>query len=203
MLPEHDFACEPDWPVPDDAQCHELWDRYEMMPHIREHSQSVADFATALATEADIRGLLPETLTVALVRASAMLHDLAKTYTIQNGGSHAQQGASWVLRETHNPAIAHGILYHVACPWPDVEHRIFHVPLMVLYADKRVCHAEFASLEERFADLLERYGKNERSRAMLYASHEQALLIERAYSARLGCNIHACTPHCGRLVERA
>ena len=38
----------------------------------------------------------------ATVRASALLHDIAKTYCIRYGGSHAQLGAAWALSETHN-----------------------------------------------------------------------------------------------------
>lgn len=187
--------------IPNDEECRALWDRYGMLDNIRAHSRRVADWATALAQLACDRGIA---VNVAEVRASALLHDIAKTCTIRQGGSHAQLGASWMVSETQNRALAQGIMLHVHWPW-DVprDAGICRLPFFVMYADKRVKHDRSVTLDERFQDLLVRYGSTEAVCQGIAASHRQGLLIERALSAQLGCSLHEYTLDSGRLVKRA
>ncbi|MDL2268292.1 HD domain-containing protein, partial [Desulfovibrio sp. OttesenSCG-928-G15] len=83
--------------IPREEDCFALWDRYAMLDNIREHSKKVAGLALALANAAKEKGfaVCPEA-----VYAAGLLHDLAKTYTIQHNGHHAQLGGAWVMRET-------------------------------------------------------------------------------------------------------
>lgn len=187
-LPTFSFAPSDAWPVPDEAACRALWDRYAMPEHIRAHSRMVADMALALARAAVSRGAAMHLPTVL---ASALLHDIAKDYTIRFGGNHAQLGGAWVLRETGNPHIAQGVLHHVHWPWR-IDTTVPHwlMPLLIIYADKRVKHDRLVGLEERFDDLIERYGRTERIRMRIRASHAQAVTIERALSDRLGMDLH-------------
>jgi hypothetical protein len=198
------------WPVPDMAACHALWDRYAMPEHIRAHSNRVADMAMALARAALANGAgraggtggvdihLPSVL------ASALLHDIAKDYTIRFGGNHAQLGGAWTLHETGNPRIAQGVMHHVHWPWRvDVTVREWLMPLIIIYADKRVKHDQLVTLEERFDDLVERYGRTERIRERIRESHEQAVEIEQALSARLGMPLHDAVPRDGELMVDA
>ena len=74
------------------------------------------------------------------------------------------------------------------------------LPFFILYADKRTRHDQCVTLDERFADLQERYGHTEAARAGIQASHQQGLIIERAFEAHLGCSLHEDTFDCGRLV---
>ena len=103
-LPEPALAPPAQGGIPDDAACMALWDKYGMLDNIRAHSRLVAHIATELARRARAAGFL---VNVAAVRASAMLHDIAKTYSVLHGGSHAQLGASWVVAETRNLSLIH------------------------------------------------------------------------------------------------
>lgn len=186
--------------VPREEDCRALWDRYGMLENIRVHSLKVADFAYAVARAAVDKGVpvMPEA-----VFASGLLHDLGKTHTIHHGGNHAQIGAAWTMLETRNGPIARGVIHHVH--WPFAERfdddELFLV-LAVIYADKRTRHDCRVSLDERFADLLDRYGVNEYARTRIGMSHEQGKRIEAALSRRLGVNLDEYTADCGRLVKR-
>ncbi|QAZ69486.1 HDIG domain-containing metalloprotein [Solidesulfovibrio carbinolicus] len=183
--------------VPTDAQCRLLWDAYGMLPNIRAHSELVACLATALAELARAAGLAVD---VAAVRAAALLHDLAKTYTIRHGGNHCQLGAAWVQEITGNPALAQGVLCHVH--WPrEIDLAADFLPLALIYSDKRVKHNQIVTLEARFDDLLVRYGTTEYIRGRIRESFQQAEAIEQALAATLGIDIHENTFGCGRLVE--
>ena len=133
---------------------------------------------------------------------TGLLHDIAKSYTVQFGGSHAQIGASWVVDSTGNHKVAQAVYHHVEWPWPlpeDLVHPVF----FVIYADKRARHDEMVSLDERYEDLLVRYGKSEHSRAAIHRGWEHSKTIERVLSAQLEFPLHESTVVGGRLVSRA
>lgn len=182
-------------PVPDASTCRELWRQYAMLPNIAAHSEQVAAFAEALAVRAVETGKADMR---AVTRAAGLLHDIAKSYTVRYGGSHAQLGASWVMTHTANPLIAQAVLHHVWWPWPfpgDLASPVF----FVMYADKRVMHDTVVDLETRFADLINRYGASE----AVMTGNAHANILETALSAFLEIPLHACTLAGGRLVERA
>lgn len=191
--------------IPRPEDCHALWERYAMLEHIKRHSEQVADLALAMANRAQKRGL---GVNPDAVLAAGLLHDLGKTYCIAHGGNHAQLGASWVMRETRNGPVASAVLFHVHWPWEDMleenamDDDLFIV-MAIMYADKRVMHDRYVSLDERFADLLVRYGVNDYARQRIEASHAQGKQIEAALSRRLGVELHEYTAHGGRLVRRA
>lgn len=192
MLPSLSFPVSPSWSVPDEAQCVRLWDKYGMMPHIREHCRAVASVALEILRRAEERGVVPEGrgLNVPYVLASALLHDIAKTYTIRHGGSHAQLGAAWVRDETGNPALAQAVLWHVSWPWQegslDETADPFRLPVIVAYADKRVRHAEIVSLEERFEDLMVRYGIDDGRKARIAGYLNRAKAVEKVFFDNIG-----------------
>lgn len=185
-------------PIPSDDECFALWDKYCMLEHIRAHSLRVAELAEALALRAVECG---HDVCAPAVRASALLHDIAKTYTITHGGSHAQIGASWVILETGNHELARGVMMHVHWPWP-LPESVCSLPFFVIYADKRIMHDQCVTLEERFDDLLVRYGISETAKASIRESHHQGQLLERAFAAQLRLDLHAYTLDSGRLVQR-
>ena len=202
-LPEPALESPTQGSIPDDAACMALWDKYGMLDNIRAHSRMVAHIATELAQRARAAGF---PVNVAAVRASAMLHDIAKTYSVLRGGSHAQLGASWVVAETRNHALAQGVLLHVHWPWavPEQEpERLFSIPFFVIYADKRVKHDQCVPLRQRYEDLLVRYGHTEKARKGIRLSWQQGECIERAFEAHLGYAIHEDSFDSGRLVQRA
>lgn len=199
-LPPLAFARNPSWSVPGDAECAALWDKYAMPEHIRAHSRVVAEFASALAEKAEQEGA---DVHVPSVRACGLLHDLGKIYTVRNGGSHGQVGGAWVVSETRNPHIAQGVLHHTRWPW-NVDETVdsWLLSFFIIYADKRVMHDTVVSPEDRFADLLERYGHTEDAKKRITRSHQQGLDIETALSRRLRIPLHEYTLDSGRLVER-
>lgn len=169
-----------------------------MLPNIRAHSLQVAGFAHALAERAvelgkrDVR---------AMTLAGGLLHDIAKTYTVRNGGSHAQIGASWVMTHTGNPVIAQAVMLHVFWQWPLPEDLIWP-NFFVLYADKRVMHDTVVGIDVRTEDLLRRYGRTDASRQAIRAGYSLVQNLERALSASLEIPLHAYTFAGGRLVRR-
>ncbi len=192
MLPPLEFAYNPSWSVPDEAECARLWDKYDVMPHIREHCRAVASVAVEIARRAARAGLIPEGrfLNEESALAAALLHDIAKSYTIRHGGSHAQLGAAWVREETGNPALAQAVLFHVSWPWEntvldDVRDPL-RLPVVIAYADKRVRHTEFVSIRERFDDLTVRYGISEEKKLSLLKYYEHTASVEHALFDRVG-----------------
>ena len=192
MLPALEFPADPSWPVPDESQCALLWDKYDMTPHIRDHCRAVAGVAAEIVRRAEARGVIPEgrALNVPLARAAGLLHDLAKSYTIRHGGSHAQLGAAWVREETGNPLLAQAVLFHVEWPWSggvlDDVRDPMRLPVIVAYADKRARHAEVVSIKERFDDLLVRYGITADKVKNIAANYAHVQAVERAIFDRVG-----------------
>lgn len=172
-----------------------------MLPNVRRHSLLVAHVAERLARRAADAGL---PVNVAEVRASGLLHDIAKTYCIRHGGSHAQLGAAWTVAETGNRAVAQGVMLHVWWPWALPQGAgVCCLPLFVIYADKRIRHDACVTLEERYEDLRARYGRTPASLENIDLACRQGQDIERALSAQLGWELHEDTFDCGRVVQRA
>ncbi|MDL2210236.1 HDIG domain-containing protein [Desulfovibrio sp. OttesenSCG-928-O18] len=200
-LPVLVFERNPEWRVPDEAECRALWDKYDMPEHIRAHSRMVANLAVAVAEKLAEAGAAVH---VPSVLACGLLHDLGKYYTIKNGGSHGQVGAAWVQNEIRNPHIAQGVLQHVRWIW-QVDETIdaWLLSYCIIYADKRVMHDRVVSLEERYVDLVARYGITEDAKARIAVANRQGQEIEAALSRRLRMPLHEYTFDSGRLVKRA
>jgi len=158
-----------------------------MLDNIRTHSLLVAGIATEIADLASRSGVAVH---VQAVRASGLLHDLGKTYTVRYGGNHSQIGATRVMELTGNPAVAQGVLHHVY--WPGrVDVRVHTLPLAIIYADKRVKHDRVVSLRERRADLLNRYGTTADRCRRIRRSFRQTEEIESKFGNLLGRDL-AC-----------
>lgn len=185
--------------VPDDQGCHALWDKYCMLPNIRRHSALVASVASIIAKRAIELGFA---LDERAVRSSSLLHDLAKTWCIKNGGSHSQIGASWVVADTGCHSLAQGVMLHVYWPWAvPTDSRIVSLPFLVMYADKRVQHDKCVSLDQRYVDLLERYGVNDMAKEAIGEAYQQGQRIEKALSTQLGWDLHEDSFDCGGMVN--
>ncbi len=186
---------DPSWHIPDDEECFALWDRFEMFDNVRKHSMTVAEVATCVAQRGMEKGF---DVNVPLVRASALLHDLAKTYSIKFGGNHSQLGGAWAQELTGNPVLAAGVTHHVYWPFAIDLDKYFH-QLTVLYADKRVRHDQIVGVEPRFDDLIVRYGITDLIARRIQITKEQALKVEQAFDAALGIILNECTFDSGRL----
>ncbi|SFM93733.1 HDIG domain-containing metalloprotein [Thermodesulforhabdus norvegica] len=139
--------------VPDRETCFSLMRGVGMPDHIIRHSVLVESIALRLSELCIERGF---DISADLVSAGALLHDIAKARCIEEQCHHAHVGAE-MLRERGYPLVALIVKQHVtlcgadlvACPTESV---------LVNYADKRVLHDRVVSLDERFRDLIERYG---------------------------------------------
>lgn len=163
------------------SECLELMQGYQMLPNIREHCFRVRDVALILGDHLLSAGLA---LDLHLLEAGALLHDIAKTATLGNGGEHARLGAEWLV-ELGYPAVAEIVREHVwlnhdpAGPWPIREVEI------VNYADKRVLHDQVVTLERRFFDLLHRYGRTEEIRQRISSNERRSMVLENKIFAGL------------------
>lgn len=185
------------WAVPGLEDCRALWRRYAMLPNIEEHSLMVARVALYLGRRLQSAGV---PLCLKTLQASALLHDLAKTYTIGHGGNHTQLGAAWVVQETGQPLIAQGVLFHAFWPW-EFDLEAWPLPILVQYADKLVRHNQVVDLKARFADLMERYGKTERARESIAQMEADAQAIEHILITTYKVDPYAYSVDCGRLVQ--
>ncbi|MDR2503018.1 MAG: HDIG domain-containing protein [Deltaproteobacteria bacterium] len=184
--------------IPDREACAALWDKYAMPAHIRAHSRQVAMIVEHLEGFVRAAGIR---LDPALLMAGALLHDIAKAYTISFGGNHAQLGAAWMAREGISPRAAQMILHHVHWPWQlDIRNESMLPSLILVYADKRVLHDAVVGLEERFKDLTRRYGHTERIRMFIASSMAQGRDLEHLLSELSGVRLDEYSFDCGRLV---
>jgi len=182
--------------VPDDRQCAEHWAHFSMLDNIAEHSMKVAQVATFVAKRGRELGF---DIDVPTIRASALMHDIAKTYSILHGGNHSQLGGAWTTEMTGNPTIATGVTHHVYWPF-EVDINKYFTPLAVIYADKRVRHNTIVTIESRFKDLTKRYGATDYIRQRIEITRSQAVTLETLLSDSLEVDLNACDFDSGRMV---
>jgi putative nucleotidyltransferase with HDIG domain len=126
-----------------------------MPDNIRKHSLIVCDIALCLAKELNRRG---EQLNLVDIEASALLHDITKVKSITTRENHAETGAL-LLRALGYDRVAEIVKAHITTPALHHDGDITEEEI-VNYADKRVKHTEVVTLDERYEDLIQRYGKN-------------------------------------------
>lgn len=168
--------------IPSEKLCIEFMDIYEMPPHIRNHSIMVERIATILAAALQETGVV---LSLEIVRAGALLHDIAKFSCLRSAEDHSAKGREICIRNGLDE-IADIVGEHVRmrdhrpeCPITEKE--------IVYYADKRVNHDAVVSLAQRLEYLLERYGRGMQplSRAIM-DNFKVCKEVERKIFARLG-----------------
>ncbi len=149
--------------IPSDEQIMRMFDEYEMLPNIREHSMKVAAVADAVCS------LLPSGSQIdnPLVHAAALLHDITKTQSLVTRESHAAS-AERLLAGLGYPEIASIVGQHIQLAGFD-ETAPLNEAEIVFYADKRVCHSDIVSEGRRIDDLLLRYGKTQGDRDRISA----------------------------------
>ena len=120
--------------------------------HIILHSLMVRQVAVAITYRLVGAG---KHIDVNLVDRAALLHDISKMDSIIRGGDHALMGER-LLMEHGYPLVGSIVGQHVR-----VENMVLDEAMVVNYADKRVKHDRVVTLEQRFVDIMERYGKDE------------------------------------------
>jgi len=172
--------------IPTRPDCLALMAVHGMLPHIREHSLLVTEVALRLGTSLVAAGF---PLHLELVEAGALLHDLGKTPCLGTTENHAAWGAA-ALDTAGYPEVAQVVREHVLLQ-PHAEHpHAIREAEVVNYADKRVLHTQVVTLAARFADLKERYGKNEDAQRRLEVLAAKAHELEAKLFTPLRLNPH-------------
>lgn len=161
-------------PIPSPGECLDLMASHGMLPHIREHSLRVTQVAVFLGGALVAAGL---PLHLPLIEAGALLHDLGKTPCLKNGQKHAEWGAA-VLNDLGYPEVAQVVKEHVYLDRDPADRQPPREAEVVNYADKRVLHTQVVTLSQRFADLMERYGRTPEARVRLAALEVRAQALE-------------------------
>jgi putative nucleotidyltransferase with HDIG domain len=122
--------------LPSMAECGEILNEMQVSPYVLSHCTRVAEVAETLASRLNDAGLH---LNVALVKAAALLHDLAK-----GNPEHAQLGAR-ILEDMGFGAVARIVGLHM-----DYEGSALDEAAIVYLADKMVQGDRIVSLAQRF-----------------------------------------------------
>ena len=166
--------------IPDESICRQLMDRCSMLPNIVEHSYRVCQVAAFLgkALSATENGLDP-----ALIVASSLLHDITKTRSLKTRENHALTGGK-LLEDLGYPQVAEVVRGHVRLTGDEDPGPLREVHI-INYADKRVRHDTVVSLEERFVDLMDRYGRTPERRLRLEQMKQTARRLEQRIFRRI------------------
>ncbi len=158
---------------PDRETCLTILGQNKVPDHIRLHCLRVAQVAWVLAKALNENGL---SLNHRLVFASSLLHDITKMEAITNGQDHAMTGCR-LLEALGYPEVGDLIRQHVYLDEP--ENPEITEALVLNYADKRVLHTNVVTLEERFEDLIVRYGHTYQRRLRIKKGLVWALKVEK------------------------
>jgi uncharacterized protein len=169
-------------PVPTEEECYAIMKQFNMLDNIMRHSIQVMAVSRALVDNLND----PSVVQKSLVTAAALLHDIAKTRTIETKELRHDIIGGQIMRDMGYNAIANIIESHVVFEGfnPDgvIEERE-----IVFYADKRVMHDRVVSIDDRVNDLVERYGINERIVRLITENKDFILQLEgklRSFLAR-------------------
>lgn len=160
--------------APNRGQCLILLRNAAVPPHIQNHCFVVAELAVYLGS---LLNEIGSRLDLQLLEAGALLHDIAKAQTLGTGTRHEDVGAQ-MLDSLGYSMVSTIIRDHVNLNREGLEGPLTE-SLIVNYADKRVKHDQLVSLEARFVDLIQRYGRSPDHRAWLEKKLILYLCLER------------------------
>ncbi len=167
--------------IPNEEICRQLMTRFTMLPNIVEHSYRVAQLAIFLGKRLN---RMEADLDLELLRAASLLHDITKTRSLKTREHHAETGRQLLLSLGY-PEVAEIVGRHVKLEIEDSSLPLSELHL-VNYSDKRVRHTSVVSLEERFEDLLVRYGTIPKARPRIEQMREETIKQEQRLFSCLG-----------------
>lgn len=135
--------------IPEEKVCMEILRYFKADEGTIEHCIAVAELATDIAIRLKNKG---HTLNIALVRAGALLHDIARR---QN--NHAARGSEW-LRELGYYEIARIVEEHMDLSEKAVK--LLDERAVVYLADKLVIGNQRVSIERRFQRAINRFSED-------------------------------------------
>jgi len=139
--------------IPSKQQCFEFLFEMKTLEHIVAHSIQVGRVALFLQEHLKRSGLL---LNRNLIQASALLHDITKTRSLETGEFHSQTGSD-LLGSMGYPEVGDIVRQHVRLDTYSENDGVTEAAI-VNYADKRVLHDRIVSLETRMEYILDKYG---------------------------------------------
>ena len=162
--------------------CLQLMDEYDMLENIRVHSFVVARVAHLIARGLRRAGVQ---VSIGLVTTGALMHDIGKTPSLENGLDHSEIGRQ-ICIDNHLFEVADIVGEHVRLKDYHLDGEYCEKEI-VYYADKRVNHDRIVSLEERQAYILERYaGGQERLRSRIRDNFQLCARVEKKLFKKLG-----------------
>jgi len=167
--------------IPTRDECLRLMSQYGMLSHIVDHSVEVTKVALFLGVELNKRG---QRIDLGLVEAASLLHDLTKSECFRTKEDHAQTG-SRLLKGMGYARVGEVVAEHIHVLRKNDPSRVTEEEV-VNYADKRVQHDRIVSLEERFKDLIERYGKGQKASEEIEKLRKATFEIENKIFSILG-----------------
>jgi len=155
---------------------------YNLPEHIIAHSYKVTKVSWIISNELASKNIKVD---IDLVLYSSLLHDITKYDAIINKGEdHAETGGIF-LRKLGYSNIAEIVENHIVIK----NSKTFLLEKkIVFYSDKRVMHDKIVSLETRYNDLLNRYGKSKFSRILIKNGFKNAQKIEKEIFSKIGFN---------------
>ena len=171
--------------LPSSEECKALMvDILAVPPPVWHHCLAVADVAVILGqalNRALERGSKSNMLSLNLIRAAALVHDLAR-----NKPDHARAGAAY-LRGMGFPSVADIVAVHMALP-PSPENRIEEAGIVFL-ADKLVAGNVRVTLEDRFDRQIARFGDDPDAAAAIARRLARARAVRDDVERRIGRTI--------------
>ncbi|MCX7823865.1 MAG: HDIG domain-containing protein [Syntrophobacterales bacterium] len=176
--------------IPTREECLELMLQVGMPPHIMEHSFKVCEMAMVLAKLCVLHSY---PISSEKVEAGALLHDIAKARCLEERCHHAIAGGEWLRLHGYHE-VATIVEQHVNISKEDIR-ACPNESILVNYADKRVLHTSIVSLDERFDDLIRRYGKTSEHIRSLREKWKLYKELENRLSALLKEDVSKLTPY--------
>lgn len=152
-----------------------------MLENIKAHSIMVEKVANVLAREIIKAGTV---VSMPMITAGALMHDIAKTPCLNTRQDHALMGSEICIMN-HFEEIAGIVRGHVIIDGFDPETEVNETEI-IYYADKRINHDKLVSIEERLEYLLIRYANgNRRIEGLIEENFVQCRKVEKKIFALL------------------
>ena len=167
--------------IPSAEECFKYMERYGMLENIRAHSIVVEKIANLIAHGLRNAG---EDISLEIVTAGALMHDIGKTLCLNTKEDHAAVGKEICLQNNLDE-ISNIVEEHVTLKDYDPSRAICEKEI-IYYADKRVNHDVIVSLEERLKYIYKRYGRNREYLYPLFKENfDQCKEVEKKLFAKL------------------
>jgi hypothetical protein len=162
--------------LPTEKECMQLLEEQKLDRIMIQHSIMVQRIANFLGKELVSKG---ERIDLNLLSCSALLHDLDKKLTLENGKEHGF-ASERILAEKGYPEVGVIVRKHrLETVNEDQSDLSTWEEKIVYYADKRVNHFHIVTLDERYKYLFERYGKNEQRIMSILSTKPHVEKIEK------------------------